>query len=266
MIGALLAVAVSLPGGQDQLDVNFTGRAYFESAYISSSGRLSYTQPVAEQWGILSVSHKDYGTLATDFWIGSALNNQTDDVHRRAFYCYEGTLTYGNKLNFTDDIALKAWGGIIWDWLGGYKTDVGTQIGWITDWRLQNSIITPYMNWLGFFEESTWIRARIGVNHTFKPWETVTFTPFIEAVWGDSARYYSNYGSEIDGTFLGGALMCSLLGAVVEWNFCEHFYLWGRYRQYVLIDSDARSLVKESSAPTARRDMSVFGLGIGCRF
>jgi len=266
MTGALLAIAVALPGTQEKLDVNFKGRAYFESAYISSSGRLSYTKPVAEQWGILSVSHKDFGTLATDFWIGSALNNETDDVHRRAFYCYEGTLTYGNKLNFTDDIALKGWGGIIWDWLGGYKKDIGTQIGWIADFRLQNPIVTPYMNWLGFFEESTWVRARIGVCRDFKLFESVTLTPYLEAVWGDSARYRSNFGSEIDGSFLGGSLMCTIFGAVVEWRFAEHFFLWGRCRQYAVIDSDARNLVKESSAATARRDMSVFGLGIGCQF
>lgn len=266
MTGVLLAIAVALPGTQEQLDVRFKGRAYVESGYISSSGRLSYTKPVAEQTGILSVSYKNLGTLATDFWIGSALNNETDATHRRAFYCYEGTLTYGNEYSFTDTMAAKAWGGIIWDWLGGYKKDVGTQIGWITEWSFQNPIVTPYMNWLGFFEESTWIRARFGLRRSFKVCESVTITPYVDAVWGDSARYRSNFGSDIDGTFLGGALMCTIFGAAAEWHFAEHFFLWGRYRQYALIDSDARNLVKESSAATARCEMSVFGLGLGCQF
>ena len=101
MLGALLAVAIPVLENPEALQLNGGVRAYFESGYISSSGRLAYTKPVAEQWGFLRIKHEDFGWLMTDGWLCSILNDQTDNVHRRAFYCYEGTVTYGNALRFS---------------------------------------------------------------------------------------------------------------------------------------------------------------------
>lgn len=266
MLGALLAVAIPVLEDPEALQLHGGAKVYFESAYVSSAGRLAYTRPVAEQVGYLSVKHEDLGWLATDAWLCSALNDQTDDIHRRAFYCYEGTVTYGNALRINADTSLSAYGGMIWDWLGGYKTDVGTPFGWICEFRLANPYLTPYVNGIGFIEHSRWVRVRAGVSHTFSLTETLTFTPFLEATWGDPARYRSNYGGETDGDFLGGSLMFAAPGFVSEWKFREPFYLWGRYRQFILVDPDARDLVDEIDAPTAKKAYPVFGLGVGFRF
>ena len=266
MLGALLAVAIPILENPEALQLHGGARAYFESGYISSSGRLTYTKPVAEQTAYLQVRHEDFGWLMTDAWLCSALNDQTDDVHRRAFYCYEGTFTYGNAIQFTEDTSLSAWGGMIWDWLGGYKEDVGTPFGWICEFRLKNPYITPYLNGLGFIEHSTWVRVRVGVSHEFEVMENVTVTPFLEATWGDPARYRSNYGGETDGHFLGGSLMFASAGFISEWKFWDPFYLWLRYRQFVLVDLDARDLIEDSDAPTAKKTYPVVGLGIGFRF
>ena len=266
MLCVLLAVAIPVLENPEALQLNGGARAYFESGYISSSGRLAYTKPVAEQWAFLKVSHEDLGWLMTDGWLCSILNDQTDDVHRRAFYCYEGTVTYGNALRFAEDMSLSAWGGMIWDWLGGYKEDVGTPFGWICEFRLKNPYLTPYLNGLGFIEHSTWVRVRVGLNRQFEVVEDVTLTPFVEATWGDPARYRSNYGGETDGDFLGGSLMFASFGLVAEWAFWDPFYLWGRYRQFILVDPDARNLIEDSDAPTAKKAYPVFGLGVGFRF
>ena len=45
MLGALLAVAVPVLENPEALQLNGGVRAYFESGYISSSGRLAYTKP-----------------------------------------------------------------------------------------------------------------------------------------------------------------------------------------------------------------------------
>lgn len=266
MLGALLAIAIPVLEKQDALQLNGGARAYFESAYVSSSGRLSYTQPVAEQYGYITLEHEDWGWLSTDGWLCSVLNDQTDDVHRRAFYCYEGTVTYGNGLNFAEDVRLSAWGGMIWDWLGGYKNDVGTPFGWISEFRLSNPYLTPYVNALGFIEHSTWVRVRGGVTHVFRLCDTVTVSPSVDTTWGDSARYYNNFGIETDGPFLGGSLMTVFLTVVGEWTFWDPFYLWARYRHYILVDSDARAAVSESDSPLAKKDYPVFGVGVGFRF
>jgi len=266
MLGALLAVAIPVLENPEALQLHGGARAYFETGYISSSGRLGYTKPVAEQIGYLKLQHDDFGWLATDAWLSSALNDQTDDVHRRAFYCYEGTVTYGNAVRFSEDVSLSAWGGMIWDWLGGYKKRVGVPFGWICEFRLSNPYLTPYVNGLGFVEYSTWVRVRVGVNHTFWLTETLSLTPFLEATWGDPARYRSNYGGETDGKFLGGSLMFAGPGFISEWKFNDPFYLWFRYRQFILVDPDARDLIDQSDAPTAKKSHPVFGIGVGFRF
>lgn len=266
MLGALLAIAIPVLDNPEALQFHAGARAYFESAYVSSSGRLGYTRPVAEQTGFVSVRHEDFGWLMTDAWLSSALNDQTDDVHRRAFYCYEGTITYGNEMKFSEDVRLTAWGGMIWDWLGGYKSHAGTPFGWITEFRLSNPYVTPYVNGLGFIEHSTWVRVRFGLCRKFVVMENVALTPFLEATWGDPARYRANYGGETDHPFLGGALMFASFGLIGEWMFWNPFYLWGRYRQFVLVDPDARNLTDESDAPTAEKSYPVFGIGLGFRF
>ena len=63
MLGALLAVAIPVLENPEALQLNGGARAYFESGYISSSGRLAYTKPVAEQWAFLKVSHEDLGKV-----------------------------------------------------------------------------------------------------------------------------------------------------------------------------------------------------------
>ena len=266
MVASLLALVVATFENSPPLQLHGGARAYFESAYLSSSGRVSYTEPVAEQCGYLSLEHEDYGSLSTDFWMGSALNKQTDSVHRRAFYCYEGTVTYGNAVNVSDGVKLSGWGGIIWDWLGGYKHKVHTPIGWISEFKLANPYLTPYVNALGFFENQSWTRIRFGVNRRFVFFESLSVTPFLEATWGDAERYRQNYGGETDGDFFGGALMFTSFGLIAEWTFCDNFYLWGRYRQYVLLDHKARDLVSDSDSVTAKDSMPIFGLGVGFRF
>ena len=55
-------------------------------------------------------------------------------------------------------------------------------------------------------------------------------------------------------------------GFICEWAFYKPFYLWGRYRQFILVDPDARNLVEDIDAPTAKKAYPVFGLGVGFRF
>ena len=157
-------------------------RAYFESAYLSSSGTLSYTKPVAEQVAWAHADLGDYGYVLADGWLCSALNGQTDDVHRRAFYCFEGTARYGYNLKFTDALALDTNGGLLWDWLGGYKAHHGTPLAAYAMQHLRNPILTPYWNLLHRFDDNRYVRIRTGVEHPFSPIESVKIVPYIESI------------------------------------------------------------------------------------
>jgi len=241
-------------------------RAYFESAYFSSSGTLSYTKPVAEQVAWIHADLGDYGYILADGWLCSALNGQTDDVHRRAFYCYEGTTRYGYNLKFTDDVGLDTNGGLLWDWLGGYKAHHGTPLAIYAMQHFRNPILTPYWNLLHRFDDNRYVRIRTGVEHPFSPLESVKIVPYVESIWGDASRYKRVYGDSPSYRFLNGAYMVGVTGFVAEWSFTKHWYLWFRFRQFFTVNPAARSLAKQRDTIVHHTDYSIYGLGLGFRF
>ena len=241
-------------------------RAYFESAYFSSSGTLSYTKPVAEQVAWIHADLGDYGYILSDGWLCSALNGQTDDVHRRAFYCYEGTARYGYNLKFTDDVGLDTNGGLLWDWLGGYEAHHGTPLAIYAMQHLRNPILTPYWNLLHRFDDNRYVRIRTGVEHPFSPLESVKIVPYVESIWGDAARYRRVYGDSPSYRFLNGAYMVGVTGFVAEWRFTERWYLWFRFRQFFTVNPAARSLAQKRDTIVHHTDYSIYGLGLGFRF
>lgn len=264
-----MAVAAGLllvrAGAQD-FELSAYARAYFESAYLSSGGALSYTEPVAEQYALVSANLWDFGRLSFDAWFCSVLNGQTDDVHRRAFYICEDTLMYGYDWALADDVKLASSAGVLWDFLGGYKKATDFPIFWYAYQYLHNPYLTPYWNGLGKTEGKGKVRIRTGVQHAFLPFDALTVTPFAETTWGDNARFAANYGAEPENEFLGGTMMFAVFGLFAEWRFLENWFAWGRYRQYILIDSQAWDLVSEKRSPTAEPYFPIFGIGLGCRF
>lgn len=246
--------------------VSVGARAYFESAYMSSSGTLSYTKPVAEQVAWVNANLKDFGYVVMDGWLCSVLNGQTDSIHRRAFYCYEGTARYGYVLGFTDNIRLDTNGGLLWDWLGGYENHPGTPLAIIAMQYLRNPIITPYWNLLHRFDDNRYVRIRCGVEQPFKPLESLTLRPYVESIWGDASRYRRIYGDSPSYCFLNGAYMVGVVGLLVEWNITEHWYLWGRFRQFLTVNPAARSLAHQRDTIVHHTDYSIYGIGVGCHF
>ena len=241
-------------------------RAYFESAYFSSSGTLSYTKPVAEQVAWITANLGDYGYIIADGWLCSVLNGQTDHIHRRAFYCFEGTARYGYALKFTDNISLDTNGGLLWDWLGGYETHPGTPLAAYAMQHFRNPILTPYWNFLHRFDENRYVRIRTGVEYPFSPIESVKIIPYIESIWGDPSRYKRVYGDSPSYTFLNGAYMVGVTGFIAEWRFTKHWYLWFRFRQFFTVNPAARSLAKQRDTIVHHTDYSIYGLGLGLRF
>lgn len=262
---SLTALAATAAEARD-FSIDFDARAYFESAYLSSGGVLSYTEPVAEQYAFLKTHFWDYGWLRFDAWVCSALNDQTDSVHRRYAYICEDTLMYGYDWAFADRMKLTTSAGVLWDFLFGYEKETDFPIFWYADQYLHNPYLTPYWNGLGNTEGKGKVRLRVGVQHQFLPFESLTITPFAETTWGDKARFEANYGEEPENEFLGGAIMFATFGISAEWRFWEHWYVWGRYRQYLILDSQAWDLVENKDSPTAKTAFPIFGPGVGCRF
>lgn len=196
----------------------------------------------------------------------SALNDQTDDRHRRAFYIYEGTLLYGYDINLAETLKVSTDGGMLWDWFGGYEVTPRTPIAWYVRQYWYNPWVTPYWIALGCVTPTTNGRVCFGLRKPFWPLDSLIVAPYAETAWGDVNRFRSNYGEGPDHHFLGGSFMFAVVGIVTEWRFTENWYLWGRYRQYILYNRQARDLMDASDRPTAKKAYPIFGLGLGCRF
>jgi len=254
------------PVKKSRISVSVGALVYFETAYLSSSGTLSYTKPVAEQVAWLNLGLGDFGYLLTDGWLCSVLNGQTDHVHRRAFYCYEGTVRYGYVMRFAETMKLDTNAGLLWDWLGGYEVHPGTPLAVIAVQHFRNPVLTPYWNLLHRFDDNRYVRIRTGVEHPFEPVDSVKLTPFVEAIWGDPARYRRIYGESPSCRFLNGAYMTGVVGLLADWRFADNWYVWGRFRQFMTVNPVARSLAQKKDTIVHHTDYSIYGIGIGCRF
>lgn len=256
-----LAEGVALNGG---------ARAYFESAYMSSTGNFIYNNPVAEQYIDLGLTLGDYGKIRTDAWIFSDISGTRDGVHRRAFSCYEGTLIYGYELPLDEErkVVLDTNGGMLWDWLGGYQTYQGIPMCWYAFQSLRNPILIPYWNALGgsWTGGKVWTRIRFGLQHDWRATETLTLSPYADITWGDPNRFEKNYGERPDDLYLGGAFMFSTVGVVARWYFTDNWYLWGRYRHMFVVDGKARRLMHDRKSGPRETEYPFFGLGLGVRF
>ena len=262
---------VAAKGEQDLVEkswfsVSGGARVYFETAYLSSSGTLSYTKPVAEQVAWLNFELGDYGYILTDGWLCSILNSETDHIHRRAFYCYEGTVRYGYVMRFAEFMRLDTNAGLLWDWLGGYEVHPGTPLAILAMQHLRNPVLTPYWNLLHRFDENRYVRIRTGVEHPFEPVDSLKLTPFVEAIWGDASRYRRIYGDSPSYCFLNGAYMTGVVGLLADWQFADHWYVWGRFRQFLTVNPEARSLAHKKDTIVHHTDYSIYGIGVGCRF
>ena len=176
-------------------------------------------------------------------------------------------MRYGYAWRFTDPVCLDTNGGLLWDWLGGYKnTDPGTPLAIYAMQHFRNPILTPYWNLLHRFDDNRYVRIRTGVEHPFSPIESVKVSPYIESIWGDPARYRRVYGESPSYTFLNGAYMVGVTGFVAEWCFTENWYLWFRFRQFFTVNPAAHSLAKRRDTIVHHTDYSIYGIGVGCRF
>jgi len=244
-------------------------RSYIESAYMSTTGKFVYTNPVAEQYLDLGLQLGDYGRIRTDAWLFSDISGTRQHVHRRNFSCYEGTLIYGYDwaLDAERRWSVDTNGGILWDWLGGYHSYAGIPIGWYAFQSLKNPYLIPYWNALGMFDGcDRSMRIRFGLQHDWQATETLTLSPYTDVTWGDSTRYRINYGENPEQSLCGGALMFSTVGVISRWYFYERWYLWGRCRYMFVVDGQARRLLKNRTDARQVVDYPFFGIGVGVRF
>ena len=247
--------------------VGFEGMAdtRVETGYLSSSGVLLDTRPVAEQQLDATVHLAEYGRLTACGWAISSLHGGRDHLNRRAFYLFEATAGYGYDVTISDSFDLVNEVGFVWDSPWGYKHYSQEEVAWWFRQSVENPVLVPYIEAIGLFTPDRWLRIAFGIRRGFR-WGDFTLTPSVETVWGDADRFYVCYDDVPSHRFLGGAFMTVMPGIRLDWNFAKGWNVWFRFREFITVDPQARQWVNNQSEYYIQNEAEIFTLGVSYSF
>ena len=269
--GAALALSAALAETNlvEKSFWRFEGRlsAEFESAYLSSSGTLCDTRPTALQNLDWAVHLGDYGKLYGYGCFLSMMHDRQHELHRPAFNEFEGGAFYGYDWKISDDVTFFNGAGGVWNPLFGYRNGYDDTLWEFRYFQsLQNPYLTPYWDTLTLIEPGQWTRLRFGVRRDFDLTDELTFSAWIDGVWGDNRRYEARYGDRPEYQFFGGAFCTSTVGLQLTWRFAERWLVYAKIRQFDTLDRRGRRAEKKKTDYWARRDIAIVTLGIACDF
>ena len=257
--------AQSIFGGDWALDKPswFSGEICGEvsSAYITASGSVCDSRPIATQELDWRFNLGDYGWIDGYGWFVSSLHDKQHPEHRELFSEFEGACHYGYDFQLADGVALSPFAGMLWNPQIGYKHVTDRYWGEHFGASLKNPYVMPYVSVLTMHQPTPCARARIGVKRDFPLTDSITVTPFAETVWANHRRYLMRYGDDPVHGFIHGAFITTTSGLKVQWHITRNLAVYCRVRQFDTIDSHARRRVKDKTQYYSRRDLTVVAAG-----
>jgi hypothetical protein len=248
---------------------SFKGRlsAEFETAYLSSSGTLCDARPTALQnldWMVqLGDSGKIYGYGA----FLSMLHGRQHELHRSAFNEFEGGVFYGYDWRISEEVTFFNGAGGVSNPLFGYRDGYDDTLWEFRYFQsLENPYLTPYWDTLTLIQPGQWTRLRFGVRRDFELTQTMMFSAWVDAVWGDKRRFKARYGEEPRHPFLGGAFCTTTVGLQLSWRFAEDWVIYAKIRQFDTVNRQARRAEKRKTEYWARRDIAIGTVGVAYEF
>lgn len=265
---ANLSFAYSLKGDSlfGAIPENLSLRAYSEvgSGYISTSGNISDTRPVAIECVSGDLKLEDYGKIGGYVWTISKLHGKRDDTYRRAFYEFEMGVWYAYDWVISQNCSIDSTFTPIWDITPGVKSaNHVTQELQVTQ-SLENPFLQPYYSLLYGYAPDHWFRIRMGVRKNFQLFNGVSILPGVETIYSDNRRYEKRYGREPESRLEGFSSIISYV--TIKWDFADNWNIYFRIKQYDLIGRNARAALRSDSAYYSKTDYAIYTLGIGCNF
>ena len=265
----LLCVIWSVSVSADDV-LSFSGCLWteFETAYLSPSGTLCDTKPVALQNLDWKLSLFGWGSLWGYGAFLSMLHDEQHELHRPAFNEFEGGVFYGYDWKINDTFTFWNSAGGVWNPLFGYRNGNDATLWEYRYFQaLKNPYVTPFWDILGLISPTpSWARVRLGLMRAFSLTDTLVLTPMFETVWGDRDRFKARYGELPENRFLGGAFATTTVTLKLEWFFAENWSCWAKVRQFDTIDPQARRLEDEKDVYWAQTDCTIYTVGMGCLF
>lgn len=253
----------------DMADWRFSGSLSLgvASAGLSPSGGLYDTLPEATQVIDCRQGLGGYGYLDGFLSVYSSLHDRQHETHRAIFNDMDGDVCYGYDVKLGELFSLQTKGGPYFDVPMGYRGAHMKCWGPIVFQRLDNPYVTPYWGGLWLLEPQRKGRVRAGLRKKFEISDNLTVSLFVEGVWMDRRRFYLKYGGEPEkGVIGGGAVAFILSGVSLDWKITDCITLYASYTQYDLVNSQARSLVRERGRYCDKCDWPIARIGMSYSF
>lgn len=268
----------ALLGGTNDFYATFN--PHFATAYHSRA-RIVENRPMfmtSTRVGWDSRNMGDFGRLGIWNWTVSSLTKKRRDVYRRPF----NEVTYGLFWTYKWDFAhfdedWKDWGlttDFVKDWitLNGYRSSYreSKTDATISEWRLAQSLDNPYLTPFYLLRRgghpNDWFYARVGVRRAFKMTDSLTFTTTLHAENGNENLFVRRYGERLGGGRYRSGLMALNLVFDLAWAATDTLSFYTSVHQFGLADSELRDSCKAKTAANYRSDLTIFYVGMRCRF
>ena len=231
------------------------------SAYLGSGGAIYDTRPIFSQELGWLFDLGDYGWIDGYFWVVSSLHDKQHESHRMLFNEIETVIRYGQKWQISDNAALRANFGPLWNPPVGYEASDNNCWGPYASAYLDNPFLVPYANGLWMLTPKNRGRIRFGVRRIFRLADRVSLTPSVETVWMNRRRFDARYGADPEGSFFGGAFATVTTGVNLSWRVTDGCRVYLSFLMFDVVNSQARRALKKQDAYYAKCDWPVFRMG-----
>lgn len=275
---AVLALGVCVAGAAAGEATNLVGQvrdwvavsafADVESAYWAR-GKIVDARPYSAQFADVDLKLGAFGRVGAQAWSVSSLSTGGQSARRRnAYNEVDWNLHYEYEWAFAEDWSL--WNRVARQWvtLPGYFPDCKTTLEWHVAQALRNPYLTPYYLLRHATAPERWNYWEIGAYRTFALAKDLSLTAKLFGDCGDADHFCSQYGPRVgrpNARYHGGLMALNLV-LRLDYALTENWSLFTYVQQFDIVDADAREAVKASPAPEAKRDLTLFGVGMALAF
>ena len=242
--------------------VSFYGFADVRTAY-HSRGVIVNKDPFSATYACGRVHLGPFGYVGAWMWNVSAYTGTGQSARRRyAFHENDFAPEYGYLLDLAEGWSLDSTVNRKWIDLQGYAGHPETMHEWTFRQTLDNPYVTPYYLMRYSIAPTCWGDWDVGVFRRFALAEGLSLTPKVYCEFGDGHHFEKQYGVRDHG--------CGLQALNVElrldYALSDYLGLYAGLQEFVLVDPEARSAFRQSSAVQSVTELTIFTVGVYVKY
>lgn len=248
--------------------VSFSAFAEIQSAYLAR-GVVVDAHPFSAQFVDGELDLGDFGRVGGYAWSVTSLSGTGQGAPKRnAYNEVDYNLHYCYNLGIADEWSLANCVARQWVTLPGYHGNAKTICEWQAGQTLSNPYVTPYWLLRHSAQPEMWNYWDVGLFRTFEIYDDLSLTVKAFGELGNAKHFRSQYGpkpGEPHSHYHGGLQALNLV-LRLNYKITEFLSVYAFVWRFDIVSEDARDATKASSAPEAKRDLTVGGVGLSLKF